>query len=248
MISYKLLALDLDGTLLTPCDCITDESKEWIRRAQDAGVTVMFTTGRGMPNAGKFWSELQLDSPMVFCNGAEIWSRPEHIRSRHYIQPDVRSRIIQLAMETRSFFRVFSPDLMTDSPEWTEAQFERDWLKLVIRNSDIGIIDKLWETFESWGSLEVTQAGLGHMEITGKGISKESGLREVVQMMGIEMNKVMAIGDNLNDLHLIRSAGMGIAMGNADERLKLAADAITETNERNGVARAIQTYLLNGNK
>jgi hydroxymethylpyrimidine pyrophosphatase-like HAD family hydrolase len=66
----------------------------------------------------------------------------------------------------------------------------------------------------------------------------------VCEILDIGMDQVMAIGDSHNDLHLIRAAGLGVAMGNAEQELKLAADAVTDTNEQDGVAVAIQRFLF----
>ncbi|WP_186673605.1 HAD hydrolase family protein [Sporosarcina sp. BP05] len=75
-------------------------------------------------------------------------------------------------------------------------------------------------------------------------MSKESGVRRVCEYLNIEMESVMAIGDNLNDFKLIQSAGLGIAMGNADDKLKQVADRVTALNEEDGVAKAIKRYLF----
>lgn len=69
-------------------------------------------------------------------------------------------------------------------------------------------------------------------------------MRTICSRLGIDMREVMAIGDNMNDYRLIRAAGLGIAMGNADEELKAIADAQTDTNARDGVAKAIQRYIF----
>lgn len=77
---YKLIALDLDGTLLTDEKRITEETKKWLQYAEDQGVKVMFSTGRGLQTAQGFWDELGLDSPMVLLNGAEIWEGPGRLK------------------------------------------------------------------------------------------------------------------------------------------------------------------------
>ena len=73
---FKLLALDMDGTVLTDDKKITNTTKYWLNRAMEAGITVMFATGRGIQTAESYWLELGLDLPIVLVNGAEIWKRP----------------------------------------------------------------------------------------------------------------------------------------------------------------------------
>ncbi|GIP35394.1 Cof-type HAD-IIB family hydrolase [Paenibacillus sp. J2TS4] len=244
MANYRLLALDLDGTLLTEDKKITAEAREWIHRATDAGVTVIFATGRGVQTTKAFWEELRLETPMVLLNGAEIWRKPGQLEERRYLSRDEIRKLHSLAVEADAGYWGYSVESLTGRKDWTDDMFERDWMKFGMRHDDLDVIDRLRKTVRSWGTLEVTCSAPINMEISCKGISKESGVRHVCQMLGIGMEEVMAVGDNMNDFRLIQSAGLGIAMGNADEKLKQAADGVTSTNEENGVAQAIQRYLL----
>ncbi|WP_180953680.1 Cof-type HAD-IIB family hydrolase [Bacillus sp. T33-2] len=83
-----------------------------------------------------------------------------------------------------------------------------------------------------------------NLEISPAGITKGAALIKLVEHLGLHMSQVAAIGDNYNDLVMIETAGLGIAMGNAPEKVKHAADAVTETNSNGGVAKAIENYLL----
>lgn len=244
MANYRLLALDLDGTLLTEDKRITAEAREWIQRARDAGVTVIFATGRGVQTTKAFWEELRLDAPMVLLNGAEIWRRPGELVERHYLSKEDIHRLHSLAVEAGAGYWGYSVESLTGKKDWTDEMFERGWMKFGIRHDDLEVMQQLRETVEGWGTLEVTRSAPVNMEISCKGITKESGVSKVCELLGIDMEEVMAVGDNMNDFRLIRSAGMGVAMGNADEKLKQAADGSTGTNEENGVAQAIQRYLL----
>lgn len=241
---YRMLAIDLDGTTLTDDKRITDETKFWIRRAATNGVTVSFATGRGVQTAQSIWEELRLDSPMVLVNGAEVWESPGKLRERHIIAREDIYRLHLLAEEAGASFWGYSTESLTSKRHWTEAMFERDWMKFGIRHDDLQVIRQLRDVVESWGTVEVTRSAPVNMEISPKGISKETGVRSVCELLGIDMREVMAIGDNLNDLRLIQSAGFGVAMGNADEELKRAADGYTDSNERDGVAKAIRHYLF----
>lgn len=96
----------------------------------------------------------------------------------------------------------------------------------------------------SWGTVEVTWTSAANMEITAAGITKEKGVRRVCDHLGIGMDTVMAVGDSFNDSGLIEAAGFGVAMANAAGALKNVADAVTESNEDDGVAQAIQRYIF----
>ncbi|GAA4877220.1 phosphoglycolate phosphatase [Paenibacillus vulneris] len=244
MPQVRLLALDLDGTTLTEDKTITEETKAWIHRAVEAGVKVIFATGRGTQTAKTFWEELELQTPMVLVNGAEVWERPEVLAKRVYIDRDHVLRLQQLAVEWGAHYWGYSVESLTSKRNWTEQMFERDWMKFGIRHDDLDTIQRLRDIIESWGTLEITRSAAVNIEISPKGISKESGVRIVCEQLGIGMEQVMAIGDNMNDFRLIQAAGLGVAMGNADEELKRAAHAVTDTNERDGVAKAIQKHIF----
>ena len=93
--------------------------------------------------------------------------------------------------------------------------------------------------------IHVVEGGFGNLEFTRKGINKASGLTFLAKHLQIPMEQVMAIGDSENDIEMIEAAGLGIAMGNALECVKKAAVSITDTNANEGVAKAIEKYLLN---
>ncbi|WP_068777072.1 Cof-type HAD-IIB family hydrolase [Paenibacillus sp. FJAT-26967] len=244
MTSYKLVALDLDGTTLTEDKRISDETRYWIKRAMEAGVTVIFSTGRGMQTASMYWDDLRLEVPMVMLNGAEIWKGPGQLWERHYLSRQEIRKLHNLAVDAGAWFWGYSVESLTGAGEWTEEMFERDWLKFGIRHDDLSTIAKLREDAAAFGNLEITRSADINMEVTRQGVSKEYGVRKVCELLGIGMHEVMAIGDHHNDMLMIQAAGWGVAMGNAEEELKRAADAVTDTNEQDGVARAIQRYVF----
>ncbi|MFC3773005.1 Cof-type HAD-IIB family hydrolase [Paenibacillus sp. GCM10012303] len=244
MTAYRLLALDMDGTLLTDNKTITEEAAHWIRLAGEAGVTVMLATGRGMQTAGAFWDELGLLSPMVLLNGAEIWEGPGRLHERTFLSREDIRKLHELAVVSGARYWGYSVESLTGSKHWNDEMFDRDWMKFGIHHQEIDVIEPLREEVRSWGHLEVTRSADTNMEISVRGVSKASGVKKVCGLLGITMDQVMAVGDQHNDMELIRAAGLGIAMGNADEALKRAADGVTDTNERNGVAKAIQKYIF----
>ncbi|OZU88290.1 phosphoglycolate phosphatase [Virgibacillus indicus] len=244
MVNYRLLAIDLDETLLTRDKRITDVTKHWISKAAEAGVIVIFATGRGLQKIGEFRDELELDTPMVLVNGAEVWKKPGQLLDRYYISKDDIRELHNLAIKAKASYWGYSVESLTGPGTWTEEMFKRDWMKFGIRHNEHQVMDQLRTQVENSPSIEVTRSSISNMEFSLKGITKESGVRKVCEYLGVEMENVMAIGDNLNDLRLIQSAGLGVAMGNADDQLKQAADVITDTNENDGVAKAIQRFIF----
>ncbi len=213
---YKLLALDLDGTVLTDDKKITKETRKWIHKAVEEGVTVIFSTGRGIQTAGAIWEELALDAPMVLVNGAEIWKGPGQLWERHFINRDDIRWLHEQAMRAGAKFWGYSVESLTHKKDWTDEMFARDWLKFGMHHTDLDEIQKLRELLLERESIEITRSAPINIEISLKGISKETGVRRVCELLGITMDQVMAVGDNLNDQRLIRAAGLGVAMGNME--------------------------------
>ena len=83
-----------------------------------------------------------------------------------------------------------------------------------------------------------------NIEVNPSGVNKANGLKRVCRELGITMDQVMAIGDSMNDKKMIMQVGLGIAMGNAQEQIKLVADDVTDTNNNDGVAKAIERFIL----
>ncbi|OUS69140.1 phosphoglycolate phosphatase [Paenibacillus sp. MY03] len=241
---YKLIALDLDGTLLTDREQITDETKKWIQYAVDNGVKVIFSTGRGLQTAKGIWDELGLDSPMVLLNGAEIWEGPGKLYKRIFIPRETIRRIHAIAAERGDWYWGYSVESLTGAKDWTPEMFERDWMKFGIGCQDQTKLAGLKEELLSFGSLEITHSAPVNMEISVQGITKESGVRQVCQMLGLSMSDVIAMGDSHNDAKLLKAAGLGVAMANGEEHIKSIADVITATNNEDGVAQAIRKYIF----
>lgn len=241
---YKLIALDLDGTLLTDEKQITQETKRWLQYAIDHGVKVMFSTGRGLQTAQGLWDELGLDSPMVLLNGAEIWEGPGRLKKRVFLPRDTVRNIHAIASERGEWYWGYSVESLTGHKEWTPEMFDRDWMKFGIGSHDQQKLAEIKEELLRWGTLEVTRSAPTNMEISVKGTTKESGVQEVCQMLGLSMSDVIAMGDSDNDAKLLKAAGLGVAMANGEDYIKSIADVMTATNNEDGVAQAIRKYVF----
>ncbi len=243
MSKYRVLAVDLDGTLLNDESLIEESTKYWIKKASEMGVTTVFSTGRGLPRVKHFMNELQLNAPMVLVNGGEVWRDYERVHSRYFLDNEHVRQLHQLAVEHGAHYWGYNLEAIVGPKSWTDEMFEVDWLKFGMSHKDDETMRYLWKTVEEWGIVEVTGKSHQSMEITVKGITKESGLREVCEFMDISMDEIIAVGDGPNDYEMIKAAGLGVAMGNADEEIKKVADVITDTNVNDGVAKVIQQYI-----
>ncbi|AEI42258.1 Cof-type HAD-IIB family hydrolase [Paenibacillus mucilaginosus] len=246
MSSYKLVALDLDGTLLTDDKAISAENRAAILEATDRGVTVAFSTGRGIQNALPYVEQLGLKSPIVTVNGSEVWKAPGVLHERHLLDRGLLRRLHELSVQYDTWFWAYCVGDIYNKDRWaTEAEIEEnEWLKFGYYVENTEILAAIRKEIESWDLLEITNSHPFNMELNPKGISKASGLEQVCGMLGITMKEVIAMGDSLNDVAMIRAAGLGVAMGNAQEEVKKLADRVTVTNEEHGVAKIIREYVL----
>ncbi|HHU62022.1 MAG: Cof-type HAD-IIB family hydrolase [Bacillota bacterium] len=243
---YKLIGLDLDGTLLNNTQEVSEINQYWIKQAEDAGIIVSFATGRGRISSEQFWPLITPTSPMIVTNGAEVWKNHNELLSRHNLPENTMERLYQLAIKYDIWFWAHGESFLTNKDTWNLEEHtlnEHKWLKFGVVHEEPKVLQEIREIVESWGGLEVTASAPTNLEIVKEGVSKASGLQEVTKLLGIKPSEVVVMGDSLNDLDMIKWAGLGVAMANAEPVLKEAADKITLTNEENGVAEIIRSIL-----
>ncbi|HHT72259.1 MAG TPA: HAD family phosphatase [Firmicutes bacterium] len=241
---YRLLALDLDGTTLTPEGAISPETRHWISKATQAGVVVMCATGRGLPNAEEIWNELFPGSPAVLANGAEVWLSPRTLLERYFIDTEHVFRLYDLATDRGLRYWAYSANGLVKDGKLEEHEPGEGWFKFGIYHPDPEQVAEIWSSISHWEGITVTSSHPSLLEISAQGVSKKSGVERVCAELNISMAEVMAIGDNYNDLELIQGAGLGVAVDNATAEVKAAADRLTKSNGEDGVAHAIQQFLL----
>lgn len=250
MTMYKLLALDMDGTLLNDELHISDENLRWIRKAIEHGVTVIFSTGRGFINAVDYANEIGLSSPMITVNGGEVWTKPYHLLERITLDAIWIERLHQLIGQyPETWFWAYTTERIYNKDSWSELQGSYDaheWLKFGYYDENIDVIQDIRRQIESWKALEISNSSIYNLEINPLGVSKASALEKLCSYLGISMKEVIAVGDSLNDIKAIQAAGLGVAMENAQEEVKAAADAITYSNNEHGVAEVIRRFIFNG--
>ncbi|NHN30399.1 Cof-type HAD-IIB family hydrolase [Paenibacillus agricola] len=241
---YKLLALDMDGTFLTDDKTVSKENRAAIIAAERAGVKVMFATGRGIQNVQAYIEELKLEAPIITVNGSEVWAAPGKLHSRILLDPAIMSDLHAIAVEYDTWFWAYAVGEIYNKERWVEAIDAHQWLKFGYYYEDESILSAIRAKLEAWDLLEITNSHPLNLELNPKGINKASGVRQVCEMFGFDMSQVIAMGDSLNDISMIREAGLGVAMGNAQDEVKALADVVTVTNEEHGVAKIIETYIL----
>jgi Cof subfamily protein (haloacid dehalogenase superfamily) len=245
MSRYRLLALDLDGTLLNENSEISPANEEWVRRARDAGITVCLSTGRGFVSAFPFAEQLDLETPMITVNGGEIWRKPHELHQRTLLDADRVAALYRLALIHRdTWFWAYSTENIFNKDHWVEDMHSHRWLKFGYFTENPEVLSELWKEVRAMDGLELSNSSPFNIEINPAGVSKAAALKEVCRFLGIDMSEAVSVGDSLNDIEAIRACGLGVAMGNAQEEVKAAADIVTTSHLEDGVAYMIREYVL----
>lgn len=250
MSNYKLLALDMDGTLLNDELHISDVNLRWIRKAIQHGVIVMLSTGRGYINAISYAQDMGLDAPMITVNGGEIWEKAEMLLQRKTLEASWIARLHELTkLYPQTWFWAYTADRIYNKECWHELSDDLasyEWLKFGYYDEDIAVINDIRQHIEAWQALEISNSSIYNLEINPLGVSKASALEALCRHLSIDLKDVIAVGDSLNDIKAIQAVGLGVAMANAQDEVKAAANAVTFSNNDHGVAEVIRRYIFQG--
>lgn len=244
---YKLLALDMDGTLLNDNHEITLETSKWIHKAMDAGIHVCLSTGRAASSALPYGQELGLETPMVTVNGSEVWKSPRELHRRTLLDPDNIRKMHQLAIDKDVWFWAYSVERLYNRDNWLneDQPLEQvEWLKFGYNTPNDELRHDILMTLQNMGGLEISNSSPYNLEINPLGINKATGIAEVCKLLNIDMSEVVAVGDSLNDLAVIQAVGLGVAMGNAQDTVKEEANLVVASNNDDGIVEVIRDHIL----
>lgn len=265
---YQLIAVDMDGTLLNHQKEISERNKKAIKEAKAIGKTVVIATGRPLIGIKRYLEDLEMNGDndyVIAFNGAlvqeaksgrliakktlsladykklyavslELGVHIQALSEHHVMTPvanpytDVEANInlietevvaVSEVSETMTIVKV----MFVDAPDKLDAAVDAlpEWVKeayTIVRSSDI------------------------FLEFLDKTVDKGAGVAALAQELGLAAEEVICVGDAGNDLAMIQYAGLGVAMANAFEEVKLAADYMTSSNEEDGVAEVIEKFML----
>lgn len=269
----KLIAIDMDGTLLDSRKELSQRNIDVIQEAAQKGHKIVICTGRIQKGVEPYFDQLELKAEeeyAVLNNGCSLHTIREdwqllsyHNLDFHDVQylyslldgyPEIYLTLIAdvdylvLADEVPDLV-AYDASLVFTEPKPVSLAEVKTADKPVFQAMYMGEPDVL-DTFQA--DLEAELADKFSMvrsqpylfEAMPKGITKASGLRELAQKLDVKSKDIVALGDAANDLEMMKAAGFSIAMGNAAEDIKKIADAITSSNDEAGVAEAIQKYVL----
>lgn len=271
---YKLVAIDLDGTLLNTNKEISDRNKKVISLAKEKGVKIIICSGRVYTGARLYAKQLGLTDPIIACNGAVI---SENIDGRVIYSNNLNIedclKIVEICNKYSIYYHVYAGDTMfTEKLGFTSLKyFEKNKqlppedrvdivvvksmvdklntipdqvLKFVVVNDDIELLRKIRSEMEQITSIDIMSSNYDNFEVMNKGVNKGAALKKLSAFLDIPAAEMIAIGDNENDMTMFEYAGLSIAMDNGEDFAKEAAQYVTASNNEDGVAQAIERFIL----
>lgn len=267
---FKLLALDLDGTLTNSKKEITPHTLEVLMEAQKKGLRLVLASGRPTAGIKPLAQQLQLDKfggfILAFNGGLIIDCSTGKPIYENLLDTDVYQHIY--AKGNTEDFRILTyvgdsiacEDIENEYVQYEARLNKMPLLKLdnfleqvTIREPKCLIVGKpekvadLEKELASYyeGKLSIYRSEPFFLEILPLGIDKAKRLEFLLNHLGMKREELMACGDGFNDLTMIQYAGMGVAMANAQDAVKAAADYVTSSNEEDGVAAVVEKFILN---
>ncbi len=277
MLRYRLLAIDIDGTLVNSDNELTEPTRTALLRAQQGGVEIVLATGRRYSRVLPLVQPLALNLPLVTASGALVKRASDHrtlFRAQflrgalercleivaaenyeavlyadtfdegfdyyHRGSPAPRAELVEFFEKNAGCDRVF-PELMTRPPEGVFAGFvmgTRDEMLALAATLEVHLPELLY--------VHVLRSPryAGYIcEIAPFGVSKWTGVYRLAEEWGIRPEEICAAGDDVNDIPMIQAAGLGVAMGNALDEVKAAADRIAPSHDQDGLVQVVDWLL-----
>ncbi|GCF94581.1 haloacid dehalogenase [Enterococcus florum] len=266
----KLVAIDLDGTLLTDAKTISEGNKAALAAAKAQGVKIVICTGRPLIAIEQYLEELNLldagDYSITFNGGLVQKNESAEVLGKTALTltqvKDIYALLSALPLpmdilsDSKCLQLVTDPEHISIYPtmnkhltyfDATIDQLEEEMLyNKVVSAIDVEYLDqqmaKISEEYKQRYEVFKTRANL--LEFMPKGVTKAFGLEILGKELGIAASEMLTLGDEANDLPMIKYAGVGVAMANATDEVKAAADYVTTTNQEDGVAKAIEKFVL----
>ncbi|MBL7132567.1 MAG: HAD family phosphatase [Phycisphaerae bacterium] len=265
----RLVAIDIDGTLLNSAKQITDATAAILRAArQQAGVHIVLATARPPRSVMSIYNQLELDTPLINYNGALVYDPPAgRVLMHSPIACKTSRQIIDLARSVypevvvsaeildRWYTDRFDPAYVTETGKRFRPNVVApvsQWLtQAVTKLLLLGEPEKLKKLAGAIATkflhqVTIVQTEWELLQITHATVSKAQALRVVAAQLSVSSEEVMAIGDNANDVGMLKWAGIGVAMGNAPASVIAAADYVTDHHDADGAAKAIHEIIIKG--
>jgi Cof subfamily protein (haloacid dehalogenase superfamily) len=277
---YRLVALDIDGTVLNSAQEVTPELKEELAGLAERGVRTVLCTGRRWRSTIGVLEEMQHAHPVVVCCGGALIKNADDERTLHAVPMEHatarlvcglfrQAGLVPMLLYDRPLagreLKLCESDRMAaerlpyvqenpDAVEWYSGDYPgADELPLMAYTVDLRAkVDAVEELIrQGVGPRGIVEAlhqlrygsEQGMLEVHAPAVTKWRALEWLLEQWGMRAEEVVAIGDDVNDIEMLRAAGLSFAMGNASDEVKAAADEVTGSNDEHGVAAALSSVF-----
>ena len=270
---YRLVALDLDGTLLDSSLQIRHQTIDALQRVRQQGVQVMIVTGRHHTAAHAYWHQLGLELPAICCNGTYVYDFRQHrplvgnpltceeagellaivrehpVHAMVYVEEAITYETDSVHLGGLRRWSASLPEAVRPRLEPVDS-FDRlieetgtIW-KFLVASEDIKALEAFEQTVGARREFSCVRSASNRVDIARSGNSKGQRLAEYIAQQGILPQEVIAFGDQNNDKEMLELAGFGVAMGNSRDEVRDCADWVTGTNDSNGIADVLHRFVL----
>jgi Cof subfamily protein (haloacid dehalogenase superfamily) len=262
---YKLIAIDVDDTLLNDEIKVTDATKAALRAAIDKGVTVTLATGRMFASAKQIAQQIELNVPIITYQGSLVKTLfSNEVLYERSVPTDGAKQIFEYCERNGLHLQLYVNDQLyttedndkvrgysklSNVPYIVEPDYEKllqEKLTKMLIIDDPARLDEVADELRGivGDTVHITKSKAHYLEFMHKEGTKGHAVTFLAEQIGCSMDQVIAIGDAWNDHEMVEVAGLGVAMGNAVEPLKAIADYVTLSNNEDGVAHVIEKFIL----
>ena len=273
MENIKLVASDLDGTLLNKNKEITPRLFEALQKLDELGIYFVPSTGRPFGTVPKAIKKLPFLKYVITSNGAAIYDAAEKKNIiENFLTPEAVDAVIEIARElpviteyfiegkayiAKNVYDDLTPFHLTESHEFyirnSRTPVEDFWDEMKRNNTvleninlvfaDMELRKETWDRLKALGLASVTAATTNNIEITSLFATKAKALEKLCEVLGFTRENVLAMGDGDNDMPMIQFAGIGVAMANGEEHIKTAANIIADDCDDFGAAKILEQII-----
>ncbi|ALS21040.1 MULTISPECIES: Cof-type HAD-IIB family hydrolase [Paenibacillus] len=261
---YQLIALDVDGTLLNDNYELTERTVSTLRRVHEAGSRIVLCTGRAPESSVPIMEQMGFEGVLIAHNGAATVETPGSRLLHEFSFPigHIAGLVQYCRAEHVHFDLNTSWKMYVEHVGEAEAAMYEKYMAVPERVDDVlaltvpivkftmfgsqeamDRVERQLASFDLPSSLQAIRSGAHFIDVMLKSVSKGRALSNLSGMWGIEPSSILAMGNYYNDIDMLRFAGLGIAMGNSPEEVKLAADEVALSNNEEGVAEALMRHV-----
>lgn len=289
---YKLVAIDLDGTMLNTKGIVTQKTKEAIKKAIEKGTEIIIASGRNINSIRTIASEIGLKKYCISGNGAAIYDlQNDQIIYKKYMLKNEVLKAIKVCEENNIYYTLYTDEcifakqinyntlayysrniklpenkrtpivLVNDIYEFVEENEEENFIKIMICEEDEQKLLKAIESLKEIGNVTILETSYTikkielkdgiernmeyyYSEILNQDSDKWNAIEFLMNELNVKKEEVVAIGDNTNDFKMLENAGLGISLEGSHPKAIEKADEIVQCNDADGVAEAIEKYVI----